>query len=143
MKLRACHTLLIAIAALLLNAKVARAQDLEQTLDRIAAAWHKGDAAAITALAARAGISIDVDGTAVGPLAARQAAAVLRRVFDDRESVSARPGMSRATGADRAFGEISWTVRATGTTIPERTTVFIALTREAGGWRVSEIRLLQ
>lgn len=121
----------------------ARAQDLQQTLDRVAAAWHRGDVNAITALAASAGMSVDVDGTAVGPLGQRQAAAVLRRVFDDRESVSARRSMSRTTGTDRAFGEISWTVRAKGTTIPERATVFIAFIREDGSWRVSEIRLLQ
>jgi hypothetical protein len=68
---------------------------------------------------------------------------VLRRVFDDRESVAARASMTRATGNDRAFGEIRWDAKARGTTIPERATIFIALIREEGGWRVSEIRLLQ
>jgi hypothetical protein len=133
---------LFAVLALLL-ASPAHAQNPAQTLERIAAAWHKGDANAITALAARAGISVDVDGRAVGPLGARQAAAVLRRVFGDRESVSARTSMSRATGNDRAFGEISWSMKARGTTIPERATIFVALIREDGDWRVSEIRLLQ
>ena len=133
---------LLALYALLLAAPV-HAQNPAQTLERIAAAWHKGDANAITALAARAGISVDVDGRAVGPLGARQAAAVLRRVFDDRESVSARTSMSRATGNDRAFGEVSWSMKARGTTIPEQATIFVALIREDGQWRVSEIRLLQ
>ena len=133
---------LFALCTLLLALPL-HAQDPSQTMERVAAAWHKGDANAITALAARAGISVDVDGRAVGPLGARQAAAVLRRVFDDRESVNARASMTRATGNDRAFGEISWNMKARGTTIPERATIFIALIREDGGWRVSEIRLLQ
>ena len=133
---------MMALLAVLFAAP-AHAQNPAQALERIANAWHKGDANAITALAARAGISVDVDGRAVGPLAGRQAAAVLRRVFDDRESVSARTSMSRATGNDRAFGEISWSMKARGTTIPEKATIFVALIREDGDWRVSEIRLLQ
>ena len=133
--LAALFTLLLALPL--------HAQDPAQTMERLAGAWHKGDANAITALAASAGISVDVDGRAVGPLGARQAAAVLRRVFDDRESVNARASMTRATGNDRAYGEISWNMKARGTTIPERATIFIALIREDGGWRVSEIRLLQ
>lgn len=134
-----------AIAALVCVAAPASAQDLDRSLDRVAAAWHRGDAAAVAALGARAGISIDVDGTSVGPLGPRQAAAVLRRVFDNRESVRVRTTMTRAVGGEpaRAFGELSWDVRSRGTTIPEQSKLFIAFVREGDRWSVTEIRMLK
>jgi hypothetical protein len=121
----------------------AAAQSLEQALERVAAAWHKGDTGAITALGARAGISLEVAGGSVGPLGPRQAAAVIRRLFEARESVSARSNMTRTVGGDpvRAFGEIAWTVRARGTTIPERATLYVAFVREDDAWRITEIRV--
>jgi len=136
---------MLALAFMLLVIAPAAAQDLTPALQRVAAAWHKGDARAVAALAAEAGVSLDVDGSTVGPLAERQAAAVLRRVFGDRESVSATPRVSRTVGGEpaRAFGEISWTTRARGTTIPERATLFVAFVREDDAWRITEIRLMR
>jgi hypothetical protein len=121
------------------------AQDLRPLLERVASAWHRGDVGGISALSARAGVSLDVDGRSVGPLGARQTAAVLRRMFEDRESVAAQVHTIRELGGEptRAFGEITWSTRARGTTIPERATIFVALVREENGWRVTEIRLLQ
>lgn len=135
----------LAALILLLPTQPAAAQDLEQALARVASAWHRGDAHAITRLAASGGISLDVDGRAVGPLGPRQAAAVIRRVFEDRESVGARSNMTRSVGGSpaRAFGEISWTTRARGTTIPERATLFVAFVREDDRWRITEIRLIR
>jgi hypothetical protein len=144
---RTLHRLGPLLALLLLAAVPATAagQELEQTLERVATAWHRADAGAITALAARAGITLDVDGTSVGPLGARQAGAVIRRVFEDRESVSARVNMARTVGGTpaRAFGEVSWTHRARGTTIPQRATLFVAFVREDDRWRITEIRLMR
>jgi hypothetical protein len=135
----------LTVMMLLHAPRPAAGQTLEQTLDRVAAAWHRGDAAGITALAARAGIAIDLDGRSVGPLAPRQAAAAVRRVFEDRESVSVRTNMARTVGGEpaRAFGEIAWTTRARGTTIPERATIFVAFVREGDRWRITEIRLIR
>jgi hypothetical protein len=139
------RTLLLAAALIGVGAAPAASQDLASTLQRVASAWHRGDAGAITALAAQGGISLDVGGGSVGPLAGRQAAAVLRRVFDDRESVAAATRMSRTVGGSpaRGFGEITWTTRARGTTIPERGTLFVAFVRERDAWRVTEIRLMR
>jgi hypothetical protein len=135
----------IAAALLLIAAATAAAQEPARIVERIGGAWHRGDASAITGLGARAGISLDVDGRPVGPLPARQAAAVLRRVFEERESVGVRTTMTRAVGGEppSAFGELSWTARARGTTMPERARLFIALVLEDGGWRITEIRLLR
>jgi hypothetical protein len=121
------------------------AQELPRELNRVAAAWHRGDASAIAGLGAKAGISLDVDGSSVGPLGPRQAAAVLRRVFEERESVGVRTAQTRTFGGEppRAFGELSWNVRTRGTTIPEQSKVFVAFVREGDRWRVTEIRLLR
>jgi hypothetical protein len=120
-------------------------QELGNVVDRVAASWSRGDASGIVAHAARTGISLDVDGERVGPIAARQAAAVLRRVFDQRESVRASAGRARVVGGspEKGFGEIAWTSRARGTTIPERATVVLAFVREDGHWRITEIRLMR
>jgi hypothetical protein len=141
----AMHALGFAMALSVLGAAPAPAQELEPVLRRVASAWHKGDAGELSRLGAGAGIALDVDGSTVGPLGARQAAAVLRRVFDDRESVSATPKVSRTVGGEpaRAFGEITWTTRARGTTIPERATLFVAFVREGDAWRITEIRLMR
>ncbi|MBR9988179.1 MAG: hypothetical protein KFH98_00405 [Gemmatimonadetes bacterium] len=137
---------LLSITAFMMLASVpVAAQDPGPTLQRVASAWHKGDARSVASLGARDGISLDVDGSTVGPLGTRQASAVLRSVFEDRESVSAAPRISRTVGGDpaRAFGEITWTTRARGTTIPERATLFVAFVREGDAWRITEIRLLR
>jgi hypothetical protein len=137
----------LALPALLLLGLAAPAggQELGNVVDRVAASWSRGDASGIVAHAARTGISLDVDGERVGPIAARQAAAVLRRVFDQRESVRASAGRARVVGGspEKGFGEIAWTSRARGTTIPERATVVLAFVREDGHWRITEIRLMR
>jgi hypothetical protein len=135
----------VVAAGCVASPRSAAAQDLGRTLDRVAAAWHKGDASAVAGFAARNGISVNVDGRAVGPLAPRQAAAVIRRVFEDRESLSVRSNMTRSAGGSpaRAFGEITWTIRARGTTIPGRATLFVAFVHEDDEWRITEIRLIQ
>lgn len=136
----------VALALLLVaGSRPAAAQELRPLLERVANALQRGDVGGIAALAANAGMSLDVDGRNVGPLGQRQTAAVLRRLFEDREAVTTRVSTIREVGGDpaRAFGEITWSTRARGTTIPERATVFVALVREENGWRVTEIRLLR
>jgi hypothetical protein len=137
---------ILALLFLLAGNTPAAAQggELLRALERVTQAWARGDADALAAQAARSGLSLEVDGRQVGPLGSRQAAAALRRVFDERETVGLRPGQADiAVGSpQRAFVELAWFTRARGTTIPERATVFVALVREDGGWRVTEIRLL-
>ena len=139
------RALVLAFALLAAGAVRVRAQELEQVLDRFASAWARGDAAAIASLVSRTGISIDVGFGAVGPLPERQAAAVLRRAFDDRETTVVRAGLAQVVGGTplRAFGEIVWTARSRGTTENEHATIFLALVRERDGWRINQIRLLR
>ncbi|MBX6363826.1 MAG: nuclear transport factor 2 family protein [Gemmatimonadetes bacterium] len=139
------RSIALVVLVLALAASRAHAQDLDQVLDRFAASWAKGDAVTIAQLVARGGMSIDIDGTPIGPLSRRQAAALLRRIFDDRETVVIRAGSAQVVGGapPRAFGEIAWSARSRGTTIPERATVFLALVREDDGWRITQIRVLR
>lgn len=143
--LRSAALGLAAVACLGAGATGLHAQQLEHTLERVAAAWHRGDASGITEIGARAGISIDVDGSSVGPLGPRQATAILRRVFDQNESAAVQTTMTRTVGGDpqRAFGEISWTVRPRGTSIPEQAKLFVAFVHEDERWRITDIRLLR
>ena len=122
----------------------AQAQDVDGFMARVASAWRRGDAEAISALADRGGISIEVEGTHVGAIPPRQAAAVLRRVFTDRETIKAVAGPARTMPGNqrRAYAEIVWERRSRGTTQPERVNVFIAVARDGAAWRITEIRLM-
>jgi len=137
----------ILIGLLLSIAATASAQEAElgKVLDRLAAAWARADAATLAALSARNGVSIDVDGEPIGPLSPRQAAAVLRNIFVGRSTDTLSKGLVRIVGGQppRAFGELSWTVRTQGTSIPEKTKVFLALVWEGNAWRITQIRLLR
>jgi hypothetical protein len=120
------------------------AQNLEPTVRRIVRAWERADVGTIGAIADRNGLSLDIGGQNVGPLQPRQAAAALRRLFDERETISVRAGMHKIVGGQpsRAFFEITWTTRTRGTSIPQRSTIFFAFVLD-DEWRITEIRLIQ
>jgi hypothetical protein len=135
--------LLLALALLsLAPASALRAQDLEPLVERVTSAWKRGDASAIASFASGDGVSLDIGGARVGPLPPRQAAAALRKLFESVETVSVRSGMAKHVSGSpkRAFVEINWTTRLRGTTVPQRSTVFLALVLERDRWRVTEIR---
>jgi hypothetical protein len=118
---------------------------LGQVLTRLAVLWGRGDASAIASFAASTGVSINVDGNPVSPLSGRQIAAALRHMFEQQETVALRSGVAQIVGGApaRAFGEMTWSVRARGTTIPEHSTVFVALVWEGDAWRVNQIRVIK
>lgn len=137
----------LAFTALLLSiiAAPAHAQSLDEVVGRVAGAWSRGDASAIAAFASDAGIALAVDGISTGPVGSRQAAAVLRKLFDQHETVGTRAGRARTAGGspEKGLGEISWTARLRGTTIAEQAKVVVAFVREDGRWRITEIRLMR
>jgi hypothetical protein len=124
----------------------AAAQEVELalTLDRIAGHWEHADASRLAAFFAPGGVALDLDDGELGPLPPRQVAAVLRKLLGGRETTALMIRSARVVGGEppRAFGELAWLFRARGTTIPERTTIFLALVWEEGGWRITQIRLL-
>jgi hypothetical protein len=142
MRIRHCAPVLAAL--LLFKAAPANAQRLDDIVDIIAFAWSHSDTRTVVAMAAREGIKIETAGASMGPLGARQALAVLRGVFDERETVSIRPGMVQMVGGTprRAFGEFTWISRVPDTTQSERLTVFLEFVYEADRWRITQIRML-
>lgn len=137
--------LMLAVAATLVVAAPGRAQNVRPVVDDVARSWSRGDAGSIAAAASRSGVSVEVDGDRSGPLRSGQVSAVLRRLFDERETLEVRTGMAKVVEGSkgRAFGEIVWTARMRGTTQPQRATVFLALVLEDERWRITEIRVLQ
>ena len=135
----------LALALFLGLAGPARAQRLEGVLERFATAWSKGDVDELATLVSREGVTIDVGSGPIGPLGERQAAAVLHRLFDERETTVARARLGQLVGGVpmRAFGEILWMARSRGTTESEGITVFLALVREKNGWRINQIRVMR
>jgi len=127
-----------------MRAGTAHAQRLDDIVLHVMDAWAHGDAKALVALSAREGVAIEGREVRTGPLGSRQAAAVLRRIFDERQTVSIRPGMMQIVGGSprRAFVEMSWTTRAPETTQPERLKVFLEFVLLEDRWQITQIRLL-
>ncbi len=135
---------LLVAGALLCAAAGAKAQDFRPVAQHIASAWQRGDVTAVLGQLARAGVSLDVSGERVGPLTGRQAASALRHLFDERQTVETRVGTAKELPGQprRAWVELTWITRSRGTSIPESSTVFVALELERDRWLITEIRLL-
>lgn len=117
--------------------------DLARAYSRVTREWARGNASGVAALTANA--SLDLHDGPLGPLGTRQVGAVLRRLFDNMETVEVQRGMLERVGGTppRAFGSITWTVRVNGTEQPRRHTVYFALARIGEEWLVTEIRLIR
>lgn len=136
---------LIAMFTLLLMRVDLHAQKVDVFMNTVANAWTRGDVDALATLAGKQGIALEVDGNHVGSVSARQAAAILKRVFDDRRTIKAIAGTVRLLpgNSSRAYAEIVWERRARGTTESEKVNVFFALAKDSQGWHITEIRLMQ
>jgi hypothetical protein len=134
----------VLFALFVLRVPVAHAQRLDDIVLHVADAWSHRDARAVVALSARDGVSIETRDSRSGPLGTRQATAVLRKLFEERETVSIRPGMMQVVGGSprRAFCEITWITRAPDTTELERVTIFVELMLADERWQITQIRLL-
>ena len=135
--------LLFAIIAL--HASQAHAQRLDDIVLYVADSFARGDAKSVVSLVVRDGVSIDAGRRRIAvPMGQRQAAAVLRHLFDDRVTVSARPGAMQVVGGNprRAFAEITWLTRAPNTTQLERSTIYLELVLNDERWQITQIRLL-
>jgi hypothetical protein len=133
------------VAVTLASAPVPAQQDLPGVLDTLAQLWARGDAAALATFGSGRGIELEVHGESLGRVSGRKAAAALRHVFAEQETIAVRPSLrSRVTGSDQAaFAELIWEVRPRGSIVPARSTVFLGLVREGRGWRVSQIRVMR
>ena len=137
--------------ALLLVPGAARAQarpggePLEAFVGRVARLWEAEDAGGVAALAPAGGrMVLEVGGEAAGPVQERNAAAALRALFADHDGVSIRATRVTLSGGEppQGFGELTWVSRSRGVTVPQTSTVYLGVVREAGGWRIRELRVL-
>jgi hypothetical protein len=138
------YSILLALA-MAITATAAQAQDLDGALSRFASAWRRNDYKAIASLIAREGASIETDAGRLGPLGSRQAAAVLRALFSERNTTQVRTRQLQDVGGDpqKGYAELVWTTKAPATTETLRVIVFVEFVQESDrAWRVSRIRLL-
>ena len=123
------RVLLLMIVAMTTVAGHAHAQELDGVMQQIAGAWTRNDEKSLSRLIARAGASIETDAGRLGPLGARQAAAILRILFDERATQDVRTRQAQAVGGTprKAYAELVWTTMAPETTQPVRVVVFVEL----------------
>lgn len=139
--------LVLALLLLALSPRAADAQrpaPLESFIREVAYLWSGGEAAAIAGL--MPGHTTLVVDPARGPEAvdARHAAAALRSLFSDRESVAVRPVRVTMAGGrpPRGFGELAWSFRPRGASSAQTRSVYVGVVWTEDGWRISELRLL-
>ena len=139
----------VALALLLGAPQLSRAQDadsiaIRHVLQQFAELWAGADATGLASITARLRISVRPESELVGPLQPRQVVAVLRQLFDEKESISLQPGEIRLMDGSpaQAFAEVVWSHRTRGTTSTEKGCLFLKLDLGEEGWRITEIRLL-
>ena len=140
-----------ALAALLLfailgarPAAAQRAAPLDQFIREIAYHWSGGDVRAIAELMPEEAQLLVDTGRGTEAVDARHAAAALRSLFSDRESVAVRPQRVTMAGGrpPRGFGEIAWSYRGRGVSSVQTRSVYVGVVWTEAGWRISELRLM-
>ncbi|MBW3630356.1 MAG: hypothetical protein KY464_13805 [Gemmatimonadetes bacterium] len=147
MKLRS--TLLIAMLVSPLLAAPAGAQRAPAPLDgfikEVAYLWSGGDARGLAELVPEdARVLLDTGG-GMETVEGRHAAAALRALFSERQSLSVRPARITVAGTrpPRGFGVLSWAFRSRGGPAAQSGSVYVGAVWTEDGWRISELRLMQ
>ena len=115
---------------------------IQEFVQQVTQLWAAGDAGALVGLAA--GRLLLDTGRGTETVNARHAGAALRALFSDHETVGARPVRITLAGGDppRGFGELSWSYRTRGASVPQARTVYVGAVWERGEWRISELRVM-
>jgi hypothetical protein len=136
---------LLLLVGLLAGGAPAAAQQrpIEGFVQQVAQLWQAGDAAGVAALAPRGGMVLDTGG-GTQTVNSRHAAAALRALFAQRESVATRPARVTLAGGSppRGFGELAWSFRTRGASSPQTRSVYVGAVWENDGWRVGELRVM-
>ena len=122
------------------------AQSLSAFVATVARLWADGRSDALVELAPEDGrILLDLAGEGPGEVQPRNAAAALRRLFADRETVTVRPTAATVSGGTplRGFGELTWVARPRGVSETLSSVVYVGGVWEDGAWRIRELRVLR
>lgn len=117
---------------------------LETFVQQVTHLWGEGDVGGLMELTAGGGRLVLDTGSGTEAVNDRHAAAALRALFAERESVAARPVRVTVAGGTppRGFAEVAWTFRTRGVPEPQSRSIYVGAIREDGGWRLTELRVL-
>jgi hypothetical protein len=138
--------LLALVAPRALAAQQNSSASLSGFVGTVARLWSAGDADALVELAPKDGrILLDLVGEGPGEVQPRNAAAALRRLFGERETVTVRPTGATVSGGTplRGFGELTWVARPRGVSETLSSVVYVGAVWEENAWRVRELRVLR
>jgi len=146
---RARFTLVLAVALAVHHAPAhaqVRATDdaLESFVQRVVGLWSSSDVTALVDLLPSDNRVVLDTGSGIENANGRHAAAALRALFSESETLDTRA--VRVTVAStrpaRGFGELDWTYRARGSRSELSRSVYIAAAWEDDAWRITELRLM-
>ncbi len=139
----------LAMGAVLLGGSpsVASAQSpapLEQFVRRVGYLWEAKDVDNLVDLVNESEPVLLDRGGGSERVNGRHAAAALRALFSDLESISVRPAKATVSGGQpvRGFGELTWVYRTRGGPGEQTRSVYVGAVWDGSSWRISELRLL-
>ncbi|MDR0787738.1 MAG: hypothetical protein LBG44_07720 [Gemmatimonadota bacterium] len=150
-RLRAASSLVLVIGVFLLTLAAPasgqqpeRGTTLEEFVLNVAHLWGNGDVPALLELLPADNFVVLDTGSGIEKTDERHAAAALRALFANGESLDVRPIRIAvaSTAPLRGFGELSWTFRARGSRSQQSRSVFVAAAMEEDAWRITELRLM-
>jgi len=118
---------------------------LEEVSLAFARALASGSGDRMANVLASTGIRLHLGDQGHVGLSARQAVATIReflREYEEGQAVVTRAAPIEGS-PDRGFAEVLWSGRVAGTSQGVRRTLFVGLIRDAGQWRVDEVRFLR
>jgi hypothetical protein len=140
---------LLLLTALAVQPATAGAQEtpaapLEEFVQQVARLWLAGDAGRLVELIPGENRVVLDTGSGIENANGRHATAALRALFAERETTATRVSTVTLAGAQppRGFGELVWTYRTRGAPVEQTRSIYVAALWEAGGWRISELRIL-
>lgn len=116
---------------------------LERFVQTVGQLWMDGNAGTIAAVVQDGQLLLDT-GRGGESVNGRHAAAALRELFGESETVSVRPVRVTLAGGQppRGFGELAWVFRARGSPVTQTRSVYVGAVWTGRDWRISEIRLM-
>jgi hypothetical protein len=150
--LKACiRSLALLVVPITIGAQPIAAQNvepvnspLEEFVQQVVRLWSAADVAALVELIPADNRLVLDTGSGIENANSRHAAAALRALFAQSETVGARA--VRVTVAStfpaRGFGELDWTFRARGAPGEQSRSVYVAAAWQNDSWRITELRLM-